>query len=69
MLTPAAHQRRRLFAFPPHPTSYGLQLIKALPILQVNADEHSQLAERFGITGFPTVKWIGRGRTSKDAKE
>lgn len=28
---------------------------------KVNADAHRELGQRFGIRGFPTIKWFGRG--------
>jgi protein disulfide-isomerase A6 len=30
--------------------------------VQVNADEHRSLGERFGVTGFPTIKYFARGK-------
>ena len=36
--------------------------------LQVNADEHRDLGGRFGVSGFPTLKWFGRGKPT-DAPE
>lgn len=38
--------------------------------LQVNADEHRSLGERFGVTGFPTIKYFARGKAvNKDNAE
>lgn len=31
-------------------------------LLQVNADDHRELGERFGVRGFPTIKYFGRGK-------
>jgi hypothetical protein len=31
-------------------------------LLQVNADSHRSLGERFGVQGFPTLKWFSRGK-------
>ncbi len=31
-------------------------------IAKVNADEHRSLGERFGVQGFPTLKWFSRGK-------
>jgi protein disulfide-isomerase A6 len=31
-------------------------------LLQVNADSHRSLGERFGVQGFPTIKWFSRGK-------
>jgi len=37
-------------------------------IAKVNADEHRDLGGRFGVSGFPTLKWFGRGKPT-DAPE
>ena len=29
---------------------------------QVNADDHRDIGERFGVRGFPTIKFFGRGK-------
>jgi thiol-disulfide isomerase/thioredoxin len=29
---------------------------------QVNADDHREIGERFGVRGFPTIKFFGRGK-------
>jgi protein disulfide-isomerase A6 len=35
---------------------------------KVDADQHRDLGERFEVQGFPTIKWLPRGRTNaKDA--
>ncbi|GMH37555.1 hypothetical protein BSKO_05428 [Bryopsis sp. KO-2023] len=31
-------------------------------IAKVDADQHRALGERFGVTGFPTLKWFPRGK-------
>lgn len=31
-------------------------------VAKVNADEHRSLGERFGVRGFPTIKWFSRGK-------
>jgi protein disulfide-isomerase A6 len=37
---------------------------------QVNADEHRSLGERFGVGGFPTIKFFPRGKeVTKDSAE
>jgi len=38
-------------------------------IAKVNADEHSKLGERFGVRGYPTLKFFARGKpvTQDDA--
>jgi len=33
-------------------------------IAKVNADEHKALGGRFGVTGFPTLKWFAKGWTA-----
>ena len=38
-----------------------------LVIAKVDADAHKELATRFGIQGFPTFKWFGKG--SKEATD
>jgi len=34
-------------------------------IAKVDADAHKDLGSRFGVTGFPTLKWFGKGTTDK----
>ncbi|KAF8070926.1 PDIL2-2 [Scenedesmus sp. PABB004] len=34
---------------------------------QVNADEHRELGERFGVRGFPTIKYFARGKPVTEA--
>lgn len=37
---------------------------------QVNADEHRSIGERFGVSGFPTIKYFPRGKAvTKDSAE
>jgi len=31
-------------------------------VAKVNADEHRSLGERFGVSGFPTIKYFARGK-------
>eukprot|EP01026_Neomeris_dumetosa_P056459 TRINITY_DN51656_c0_g2_i6.p2 TRINITY_DN51656_c0_g2~~TRINITY_DN51656_c0_g2_i6.p2 ORF type:complete len:248 (-),score=46.00 TRINITY_DN51656_c0_g2_i6:272-1015(-) len=38
------------------------KLGKRVVIGKVNADEHKELSQRFGVTGFPTIKWFGKGK-------
>lgn len=40
---------------------------KQVTIAQVDADKHPKLAKRFNIEGFPTMKWIQKGKTFADA--
>lgn len=37
-------------------------------IAQVDADKHKDLAKRFDVSGFPTLKWVQKGSTFKDAE-
>lgn len=37
-------------------------------VAQVDADKHKELASRFGVSGFPTLKWVAKG-TSFDKAE
>jgi protein disulfide-isomerase A6 len=32
--------------------------VKDVIVAQVDADKHSNLAKRFGVQGFPTIKWF-----------
>jgi protein disulfide-isomerase A6 len=41
----------------------------ALPAPQVDADAHRELGERFGVRGFPTIKFFGRGKAVKAPEE
>lgn len=36
-------------------------------IAQIEADKHPAIAKRFGVTGFPTLKWIEKGSTFESA--
>eukprot|EP01024_Parvocaulis_polyphysoides_P052790 TRINITY_DN5236_c0_g1_i1.p1 TRINITY_DN5236_c0_g1~~TRINITY_DN5236_c0_g1_i1.p1 ORF type:complete len:188 (-),score=39.52 TRINITY_DN5236_c0_g1_i1:162-725(-) len=38
------------------------KLSKRVVIAKVNADEHKELSQRFGVTGFPTLKWFKKGK-------
>ena len=31
-------------------------------VTQVDADKHRSLGEKFGVSGFPTIKFFGRGK-------
>jgi protein disulfide-isomerase A6 len=33
----------------------------SLVIAKVDADAHKELGARFGVQGFPTIKWFGLG--------
>ena len=36
---------------------------------QVDADAHRSLGERFGVQGFPTLKFFGRGKVVDKPEE
>lgn len=36
----------------------GLQKHSDVIIAKVDADQHKALGNRFGVTGFPTLKWL-----------
>lgn len=38
-------------------------------IAKIDADEHKSVASRFGISGFPTLKFFPKGDSNKEAKE
>jgi protein disulfide-isomerase A6 len=38
-------------------------------IAKVNADDHKALATRFGVTGYPTLKWFPKGSTEPETYE
>ncbi|KAK9821933.1 hypothetical protein WJX81_004459 [Elliptochloris bilobata] len=38
------------------------KLSSRVVIAKVDADAHRELGERFGVTGFPTLKWFSRGK-------
>ena len=37
--------------------------------VQVDADAHGPLGERFGVRGFPTIKFFGRGKSTASPEE
>ena len=37
--------------------------------VQVDADAHRELGERFGVRGFPTIKFFGRGQSTASPEE
>ena len=37
--------------------------------IQVNADEHGPIGEKFGVRGFPTIKFFGRGKSTASPEE
>lgn len=45
------------------------KLASRVVIAKVNADEHRGLGERFGIQGFPTIKYFGRGKSVESPEE
>lgn len=36
---------------------------------QVDADKHRELGTRFGVSGFPTIKWFTRGEKVSEPSE
>ena len=36
---------------------------------QVDADAHGSLGEKFGVRGFPTIKFFGRGKSTASPEE
>lgn len=42
---------------------------KSVVIARVNADEHRVLGQRFGVSGFPTLKLFRRGTADKEAED
>lgn len=45
--------------------------VLALPLVlcQVNADDHREIGEKFGVRGFPTIKFFGRGKPTTSPEE
>lgn len=41
----------------------------SLLISQVDADAHRDLGEKFGVRGFPTIKWFKRGAPVSSPEE
>ena len=40
------------------------------PVLcQVNADDHKEIGEKFGVRGFPTIKFFQRGKPTTSPEE
>ncbi|KAJ3195563.1 hypothetical protein HK101_011783 [Irineochytrium annulatum] len=39
---------------------------KSLVIAKVDADAHRDLGTRFGVKGFPTIKWFPKGKTEPE---
>ena len=39
------------------------------PHEQVNADEHGPIGEKYGVRGFPTIKFFGRGKSTASPEE
>ncbi len=57
-LAPEFEQLGKLYASNPSVT-----------IAQVDADKHAKLGKKFNVQGFPTMKWISKGKTFKDAED
>ena len=45
------------------------QLAEMSPHEQVNADEHGPIGEKYGVRGFPTIKFFGRGKSTASPEE
>jgi protein disulfide-isomerase A6 len=45
------------------------QSSEMLVLVQVNADEHGPLGEKFGVRGFPTIKFFARGQSTASPEE
>jgi len=39
---------------------------KEVLIAKVDADQHKSLGSRFGVQGFPTLKWFPKGSTEPE---
>ena len=50
-----------------HIPSSGLRVF--ILHIQVNADEHGPIGEKFGVRGFPTIKFFGRGKSTASPEE
>lgn len=54
----------------PHYSKLGAAIAKdpklrsRVLIAKVDADAHRSLGERFGVRGFPTIKWFPRGKAA-----
>lgn len=44
-------------------------LASRVVIGKVDADKHRELGTRFGVSGFPTIKWFTRGEKVSDPSE
>jgi protein disulfide-isomerase A6 len=44
------------------------KLSSRVVIAKVDADKHRAVGERFGVQGFPTIKFFGRGKPVADAQ-
>ncbi len=38
-------------------------------LCQVNADDHKEIGEKFGVRGFPTIKFFQRGKPTTSPEE
>lgn len=63
---PKLKNRRHLFfALDCTGERWALQpLLRCCPLAQVDADAHRSLGEKFGVRGFPTIKWFPRGKAA-----
>lgn len=46
-----------------------LRISSYILLVQVDADKHKSLGERFGVRGFPTIKWFPRGKPVTSPQE
>jgi len=46
-----------------------MHFIKNNVCKQVDADKHKSLGEKFGVRGFPTLKWFPRGKPVNNPQE
>lgn len=58
-------QQWRAVCWPSSP----LRLSSPTLFTQVDADKHKSLGERFGVRGFPTIKWFPRGKPVTSPQE
>jgi len=45
------------------------ELAKHFVLAKADADQHRALGEKFGVRGFPTIKFIARGKLSEGAED
>ncbi|BDA45122.1 probable protein disulfide isomerase-like 2-2 [Coccomyxa sp. Obi] len=45
------------------------KLKNSVVIAKVNADDHREIGEKFGVRGFPTIKFFGRGKPTTSPED